>query len=122
MGNAPLRYCAAPKCPNKVRSGLCPEHQHSVRQTHKRHVMSTPGVNYGRRWQKQAKAFLEAHPFCIDCLKEEMDLGLATEVDHEIPHKGNAELFWDSNNWRPRCKRHHSMKTAKEVQLGGAHV
>jgi 5-methylcytosine-specific restriction protein A len=35
-------------------------------------------------------------------------------VDHIIPHKGDKDLFWDSNNWQPLCKTCHDEKTARE--------
>lgn len=119
MAKAPLRYCAVARCPNKVASGLCPEHQHGMRQQQRRHYTGIPSLNYGRRWQREAKAFLEQYPFCIDCTHAGQLLSLATEVDHERPHRGDITLFWDRSNWSPRCKRHHSEKTAREVGLGG---
>jgi 5-methylcytosine-specific restriction protein A len=70
----------------------------------------TPGVNYGRRWGKARLRFLAANPSCIDC-----GAVLELEVDHEVPHKGDADLFWDESNWRTRCKTCHSRKTAREV-------
>ena len=40
---------------------------------------------------------------------------MATIVDHKIPHRGNYELFWDSDNWQSLCKRcHDSGKKIKE--------
>lgn len=38
----------------------------------------------------------------------------ATEVDHIIPHRGDQQLFWDTNNWQGLCKPCHSRKTAQE--------
>jgi 5-methylcytosine-specific restriction protein A len=67
---------------------------------------------YTYRWQRESKRFLAQHPLCVDC-EAEGQTGLATEVDHEVPHRGDAALFWDRGNWRPRCKPHHSAKTAR---------
>jgi len=37
----------------------------------------------------------------------------ASVVDHIIPHRGVAALFWDQSNWQSLCKRCHDRKTAK---------
>jgi hypothetical protein len=34
-------------------------------------------------------------------------LELATVVDHIRRHRGDMNLFWDSSNWQPLCKRCH---------------
>jgi len=41
-------------------------------------------------------------------------VNLARIVDHVIPHRGDQELFWDTSNWQPLCKRCHDVKTAGE--------
>ena len=55
------------------------------------------------------------NPPCIDCLREGVVFGGDADnpivVDHETPHRGDQGLFWDESNWRPRCKRHHDVKT-----------
>ena len=28
--------------------------------------------------------------------------------DHIVPHRGNATLFWDVENWQSLCTAHHS--------------
>lgn len=68
---------------------------------------------YGRQWQKASKAFLQANPLCVECLKEGRYVR-ATVVDHIVPHRGDPKLFWDQSNWRPLCKRHHDVKTGRE--------
>jgi hypothetical protein len=44
----------------------------------------------------------------------------ATEVDHEPPHGGDMQKFWDRSTWRSRCKPHHSAKTRREVNAARA--
>jgi 5-methylcytosine-specific restriction enzyme A len=69
------------------------------------------GYNY--QWQQARAMFLVEHPLCVDCQKEGR-AGVATEVDHIIPHRGDMNLFWASEtNWQGLCKRHHSAKTAR---------
>lgn len=122
-----MRFCAEQGCSEKVERGRCPSHAEAKRSSERRFT-SVPGspaqepryyppVNYGRRWQRESKRFLAAHPFCVDCLAKGAN-GIATETDHEIPHRGNPALFWNEANWRARCKPHHSRKTAREVGLG----
>jgi 5-methylcytosine-specific restriction protein A len=112
--SAPLSYCTEPGCSVKVPRGRCAPHQQQARQHQRRYYTGTPGVNYGRPWQRKAKAFLteDAHIWCVQCH------ALATEVDHRIPHKNDPVLFWDRRNWQPLCKPCHSAKTASELHHG----
>lgn len=68
---------------------------------------------YGYRWQKLRKKFLEHNPLCVICAMKNL-VKAAMVVDHIIPHKGNAELFWEQKNWQPLCTSCHSRKTATE--------
>ena len=61
------------------------------------------------------KRYLEAHPFCVECMKEGKYIK-ATDVDHIVPHRGDQKLFWDQSNWQPLCHKHHSIKTRNEDQ------
>jgi 5-methylcytosine-specific restriction protein A len=68
---------------------------------------------YDHRWQVARLAYLRRNPLCILCQREDR-LTIATVVDHIIPHRGNAKLFWDSaNNWAALCARCHNAKTAR---------
>ena len=67
---------------------------------------------YDARWQRARLAFLQKHPLCEECLKGGRPVP-ATVVDHRIPHRGDMELFWDTNNWSALCAHHHNVKTAK---------
>ena len=70
---------------------------------------------YGtKRWKRARLQYLKRSPLCVDC----GELGLvveATDVDHIIPHKGDASLMWDKTNWQSLCHPCHSRKTAREV-------
>lgn len=68
---------------------------------------------YGSRWQKARKAYLAQHPLCVHC-EAEGRVTPATDLDHIVPHKGDMRLFWQTSNWQPLCKPHHSAKTARE--------
>lgn len=118
MPSAPMMFCTgSPGCANQVRRGRCAECQKGRRQR-QQHSHSRTGVNYGRRWKAARARFLGQQPLCVDC-EAEGRMTLATEVDHQVRHRGDYTLFWDESNWRPRCKPHHSAKTAREVGLGG---
>lgn len=80
-------------------------------RTYERSRESSSKRGYSYKWASARKGFLKRHPLCLHCQREGM-LVPATEVDHIIPHRGNQELFWDSDNWQPLCKSHHSRKTA----------
>lgn len=67
---------------------------------------------YGKAWERTRRAFLAAHPRCIDCGKP------ATAADH-APLSRRELIRQGVNNpdaWhylQPRCLRCHSSKTAK---------
>lgn len=68
---------------------------------------------YGSRWQRARKIFLSQHPLCVYC-ERQGKVTAATVVDHIKPHKGDQELFWDTNNWQPLCKQCHDSIKARE--------
>lgn len=68
---------------------------------------------YTNAWLRVAKAFLDEHPFCAECLRHGKHTP-ATEVDHIVPHKGDRRLFWDAKNWQALCHECHSRKTFME--------
>lgn len=107
-----LHFCLTPGCPVRVERGHCPTHQPAVRLHERRHYTGIPGVNYGRKWQREAKLFLVEHVWC--CLCPPWTKTTATEVDHIIPHEGDYARFWDRSNWQPVCKPCHSSKTKRE--------
>ncbi len=69
---------------------------------------------YGQRWRKARASFLAANPLCVFCER----LGrvtAATVVDHKIPHRSDARLFWNRSHWQSLCTPHHSgTKQAQE--------
>jgi len=65
-------------------------------------------------WKVARRNQLTSEPLCRECKKEGVDQP-AREVDHIIPHKGNWELFIDSDNLQSLCSTHHSRKTYNEM-------
>jgi 5-methylcytosine-specific restriction protein A len=117
MPSAPLRYCAEPGCPERTATARCKRHTQQQKQHVRRHY-SGPGVNYGRRWNTARLEHLSEQPFCVACKALGRET-LATEVDHRIPHCGDATRFWDRLNWQSLCRSCHSSKTRRE-QMAGA--
>lgn len=68
---------------------------------------------YNRRWEKARRIFLRDNPTCIHCA-EFNRITPATEVDHKVPHKGDAAIFWNQDNWQALCTPCHSKKTARD--------
>ena len=59
-----------------------------------------------RRWRRESRAFLRAHPLCRYC-EQQGRTSLATVLDHVRPHRGDEELFFRQANWQPLCKPCH---------------
>ncbi len=60
------------------------------------------------KYKKARLEFIYKNPFCnsVGCNK------LTEILDHIKAHCGNERLFWDENNWQPKCKSCHDRKTA----------
>lgn len=69
---------------------------------------------YSAVWDKQAKNYLRRNPLCRICNRVKITKQ-AKQVDHIIPHKGDASLFWDQDNWQGLCDRCHLRKTKREA-------
>ena len=63
---------------------------------------------YTAEWDRASLAFKCEHPLCLGC-EAEGRLAPTEVVDHVIPHKGNAALFWDRSRWQPCCRWHHDV-------------
>ena len=111
MPYRPDTPCKHPGCRKLVPYGkkYCEEHA----ALHKSDRPSAASRGYGPEWRKARKHYLEAHPLCVECMKEGRYVK-ATDVDHIIPHRGDPILFWDRGNWQALCHSHHSKKTGTE--------
>lgn len=67
---------------------------------------------YNAKWRKTRKAFLAAHPDCVECGAP------ATDVDHidGLGPLGPAGHDW--HNLRSYCHSHHSQRTARDQPAG----
>jgi 5-methylcytosine-specific restriction enzyme A len=74
------------------------------------------GRGYDASWKAAAAKFKRTHPFCLGC--EALNRRVATEVvDHVVPHKGDAEVFWNASAWQPACRWHHAVVKQKLERL-----
>lgn len=115
MPSAAPRPCRHPGCKALVRGvAYCDAHHKEVQKQYDDRRGSSAARGYNSRWQKARHTFLSRHPLCCMCSAEGRVVP-ATVVDHKIPHRGDQQLFWDTSNWQPLCKRHHdSTKQAEE--------
>jgi 5-methylcytosine-specific restriction enzyme A len=72
---------------------------------------------YGGKWRAARAGYLLKHPFCVRCARLDK-VGLATVVDHIIPHRGDRVLFWDSTNWQSLCADHHNGAKQSDEKTG----
>jgi 5-methylcytosine-specific restriction enzyme A len=117
-----LRVCATPSCTTLVVRGHCATHQRARRTEQRRFHTGIAGIGYGRRWRRARDAYLAANPLC-EGFPRGCHAGvptMAAVLDHVVPHRGDPELFWDSeHNWAGLCERCHNRKTAGEVGFRG---
>jgi len=70
---------------------------------------------YGYKWQKARERYLLDNLLCVYCARQGRTVA-ASVVDHQVPHRGDQELFWDQRNWQPLCEPcHDSVKQAEEA-------
>jgi 5-methylcytosine-specific restriction enzyme A len=69
---------------------------------------------YGYAWAQARKLYLLHNPKCINY---EQCRAAARVVDHDPPHRGDHDAFWDVRTWQPMCKACHDRKTV--LQDGG---
>jgi hypothetical protein len=79
---------------------------------------------YTYRWQQASKGFLRQHPLCEcwECKRTER-VRAATVVDHDPPHRGDFDAFWDRSRWVPMNKLCHDsfkQRLEKSGTIAGA--
>ena len=104
------KYCEAHKERGEKQDELAAKRRESRRLKFKG---TSTDRGYDYRWRKLRNRFIAQHPHCAECLKRGV-ITMATDVDHIIPHRGDARLLYDENNLQSLCKSCHSRKTATE--------
>ncbi len=74
---------------------------------------TTAERGYGSKWQTYRKRFLMSNPLCEYCL-EQNRVTAATVVDHIEPHRGDQDLFWNTDNHQSLCSPCHSSAKQRE--------
>ena len=118
MPYAPEHYCLG-GCGKRIPSGktYCPECKKRMYP----YVRRDPDGGYAKlkkeynskRWKDLRAYKLRINPLCEVCAKIPVTT-LATVVDHDKPHRGNMDLFYDINNLVSMCVTHHNQKSAEE--------
>lgn len=97
------------------RPPITAKHKPRARQESRDHSSAR---GYGRRWERFRASFLAANPLCEFCLPKG-EIRPAQVVDHDLPHRGDLELFWN-NSFSALCKRcHDSTKQRMERYYSG---
>lgn len=104
------RYCATPGCSTVVDRGHC--QQHAVVREHQRVNFDVRRWYRTVRWKILRRSVLMDQPICPEC-ERAGEVVPATEVDHIVPHRGDAVLFWDKANLQGLCHQHHGAKTGR---------
>jgi 5-methylcytosine-specific restriction enzyme A len=109
----------AASAPQHKRASIGTSHQKPKAHAARRRSGSARERGYSTAWGKFSKAFLLANPLCEFCLGEGK-IKAATVTDHDLPHKGDEEMFW-ANTFTALCGTCHSKtKQALEATLSGA--
>lgn len=112
MPRKPKRPCSYPGCPELVEGRYCQAHQKEVNQSYEKYDRNPLSrQHYGRAWCKIRNRYIQAHPWCVECLKHEK-MTVASEVDHILPLSCGGTH--DEANLQSLCKSCHSRKSAKE--------
>lgn len=104
-----MQFCGEPGCGALVPSGRCPTH-------HVPRPQAIRGAGHAwyswARWRRLRADVLRTEPFCRTCRADGRKV-LTTDVDHIVPHGGDARRFWDRANVQGLCKAHHTAKTTR---------
>ena len=121
MAGLPKRPCRHQGCAEYALDGkrFCARHHAEHENKRKRESRARNGrpewdaMYRDGRWYSLRARKLRQQPLCEDCL----EYGVAreaTDVDHDVAHRGNPALFYDIENLRSLCHECHSSKTAKK--------
>jgi 5-methylcytosine-specific restriction protein A len=113
-----MRSCKYPNCSGfttKGDYGYCDDHSR-LRPEQEKKKYDHHKLYDKRQWRKRRAAYLRVNPQCVECEKHGI-IKPADVVDHIIPHGGDPELFWSSDNWQGLCVGCHNSKTNRERGL-----
>lgn len=108
------RPCQAPGCANLISDGkYCDDHikahSHNDKLQERRHPERQR--LYDRYWKRRRALHLASHPWCEDCLDENI-YEPGVDVHHEERHEGDQVIFITSSV-RTLCKSCHGKRTGR---------
>ena len=111
MPVALLKLCPLCRKPKPcAKHGTTPIHEFSRPNAHQR--------GYTRRWNEYTHIFLQEHPLCAMCEKQDI-IEAADVVDHIIPvHGPNDPNFWEPRNHQALSYACHALKTRDDIKRG----
>lgn len=68
-------------------------------------------------WRNLRKQQFNRDPLCAMCQAQNITT-LATVADHVKPHKGDINIFYDSDNLQSLCKLHHDSSKQRQERTG----
>src|SRR5215471_1392069 len=112
MSHAPKQTCTYPRCSTLVAAGQhrCAQHR---RVGDVRANAAARRLYFTARWRELRARVLRQRPWCDECLAAGYGYVSTTDVDHRVPHRGDAVLFYDEKNLHALCKAHHTQKTRR---------
>ena len=115
MPMKPLRPCRKPGCRELVGGGYCDQHKPKRSSDRSEEAKSWHWFYSTPEWLYDLRPTqLLREPFCEDCAKAGRRTR-ATDVDHQVDHKGDWKSFTDRGNLRSLCHSCHSRKTARDL-------
>ena len=115
-----MKPCKFPMCPNLCEGRYCEQHKALEKSSWKECKRDTKVMNarYGREWKRIRAMFIDGHPFCEICLKDNK-FTHTEEVHHILPlSKGGTHSF---GNLQALCKSCHSRITMSTNHKDGAY-
>lgn len=109
MPLATKRPCSISGCNNAaIKNGKCKEHAREYNYSLTNREFQW--MYHTKDWKVLKTNQLRKQSWCNSCSSTRF-----LQVDHIIPHNGDAEKFFDQNNLQTLCRGCHSSKTAKET-------
>lgn len=128
----PLKSCARTGCRLLVPVGTahCPAHARDAAEQRWTTADAARSEDLWRRWYKLKRwsqlrrSVLDRDgwrcqwPGCGCLLRDGRADPRAAVVDHILPHRGDAILFWSGGNLQSLCKTHHDIHKARAESTG----
>ena len=106
MRRKPKRPCSYPGCPKLTDGRFCEEHQRKEKQRYEKYDRDPAAKRrYGRAWKRIRGRYMNAHPLCERCQREDR-LVKAEQVHHIKPLAEGGDH--SENNLMSVCSSCHA--------------